>query len=42
MSGRQRLADVVAQLKHLAELWADGYLTNEEFETAKARLLGRP
>jgi hypothetical protein len=41
-AGRQRLAEVLAQLKHLAKLWADGYLTNEEFETAKALLLARP
>jgi hypothetical protein len=39
---RQAFADLLAQLENLAELRAEGYLTDEAFEAGKARLLARP
>ena len=36
----QRRTVVAKQLKDLGELLADGHLTPEEFQTAKAKLLG--
>jgi hypothetical protein len=30
------------QLENLAELWAEGYLTDEDFGAGKARLFARP
>ena len=41
LDGTQEIDDVAAQLKHLAELFNSGLLTESEFASGKAKILGQ-